>query len=1129
MTQDVTVGSIVLEPFGYVCTMHDRSGSSDDDTICDENNNDNSSVQRIFKKDKSNYSRLIQQDDIESSFFNTVEYGDMLETGHAGSRAIVSKIEQMYLKTARDELIPKVLLHIQQQMNSLQTKHTTLGVPLPPPLQQASPKVVAKFKHDVSERVREILLDNKITSRKSYAVNVLEPLMSSVLATATGKIEFVDCLNPVNSVDQWLKSLRSKISAMCAKSVEKAQSFWCEFIERLLNQDESTFRLARFRDLIAHIIKALQNELASGFENVLANMENCILDFLETVNQYQGVSVRYHFVKHEKVTLCWDSDALAHSLVYHLTREGVMLTPEKLIQVTSDAIDTIDVDHLKEQCEDVRAALRLEIGALENHYRKILSSLDLSQNHSEIENELESDAEVEVEPTTDHFCSQLKSSGLRAEILLKNKFPIEFLREGSFSVRDLIKVGVAPTKLYKAGYSVDELRGCNLNLSVIIGQAVQENKTLTDMIISGFTFRDLEDFGYDFVLLLGRGCKKKAKVHVLKALLLLDLSNDEKCDLNKRDIISTLLTFFDDLIPEESDDEVGRKVSEEDDAGADDQIKEAILSVLCKLYDGSTAVLEKVQTKHVIAVQALINGPTATASSTFVAVQALRMMTSSCVQIANIIVQTGNLLSILRGLIRTGTQAVQLEVMLLLRNLGVTHIDSLVEGGFVTICLDCLGEEYQNYINDSTKTMAAFNLYMLASSDEGCKEIIFLNGMTLLSKYFSQVLLLAGATSDECTAIVFRGISMISFQEGERVEKIVVSDAVVEYLCKVLNTTHWSRQEHLLSIVLKLCLSSPENKKAFGDKESVVRPLVDMLEASKQILHKHAIKMLILFVENNSAMKLDIAKKGGITHLLQMLGSKFAADAKIAATTLLIPLAAEASNSIEIVKQGAVDLLLDMLNDESDSVKEAAAATMRSLAYVDENRIILADEGAIGPLVDILRDAQSASCKIMATRTLRNLAFNCNDNKLAIANQGGVEQLVAMLHENHVTGDMGKIVAAGVLQNLAYKIPENVMLIIEAQALPLLGDIILHGSSAAKEAAAGTVRNIASDENNCILVFRSGVLESLIGMFRRAESAACATAAREALRTIAQNDMCRTNMKLAGIKKKDINFKRKDW
>jgi hypothetical protein len=302
-----------------------------------------------------------------------------------------------------------------------------------------------------------------------------------------------------------------------------------------------------------------------------------------------------------------------------------------------------------------------------------------------------------------------------------------------------------------------------------------------------------------------------------------------------------------------------------------------------------------------------------------------------------------------------------------------------------------------------------------------------------------------------------------------------------------------------------------------------------MLEASKQILHKHAIKMLVLFVENNSALKLDIAKKGGITHLLQMLGSKFAADAKIAATTLLIPLAAEASNSIEIVKQGAVDLLLDMLNDESDSVKEAAAATMRSLAYVDENRIILADEGAIGPLVDILRDAQSASCKIMATRTLRNLAFNCNDNKLAIANQGGVEQLVAMLHENHVTGDMGKIVAAGVLQNLAYKIPENVMLIIEAQALPFLGDIILHGSSAAKEAAAGTVRNIASDENNCILVFRSGVLESLIGMFRRAESAACATAAREALRTIAQNDMCRTNMKLAGIKKKDINFKRKDW
>jgi hypothetical protein len=260
-----------------------------------------------------------------------------------------------------------------------------------------------------------------------------------------------------------------------------------------------------------------------------------------------------------------------------------------------------------------------------------------------------------------------------------------------------------------------------------------------------------------------------------------------------------------------------------------------------------------------------------------------------------------------------------------------------------------------------------------------------------------------------------------------------------------------------------------------------------------------------------------------------MLAGDCTLECKLAATTLLIPLAAETSNSIAIVQQGAVDVLLDMLYDDSDACKEAAAATMRSLAYVDENRCILANDGAIDPLISIIRDAQSSSCKIMAARTLRNLAFNCNDNKIAISNQGGIQPLVAMLHEKHITGEMGKVVSAGTLQNLAYKIPENVNLIIAADALPLLGEILLHGSYAAKEAAAGTVRNVASDDNNCLLIYRTGVLEALIGMLRDVTAPSCVTAAREALRTIAQNDLCRGNMKLAGIQKKEINYKHKNW
>jgi hypothetical protein len=1142
VTQDASVGSIMLKPFGYVCTMHDDvsidggkgegAGDAEEDTSAQQQQQQQQH-QHHFKRGTSNFSRLVRQDVVEGEWFQRAGCSDLLASGHAGSRAVLAKIDHMYRHITSSTLVPKVLLHIHHQREELQKQNMSLGWPLPPPA--CDEPAIETFKAALSCRVREAIALHKKHAQQAYAVEVLEPLLSSVLATSTGNIEFIDCLSPNNSVEKWLGTLRSKIRAMCANSVQKAKTFWREFVEKIFLQDESCFRVARFRGVITHIMNTLTNELDLPLVNLLASMDKSILQFLETVNLFQGVSVRYRFATHETVTLSWDSGALANSLVYHLTCRGVMLSAERLAEVAVAAVQTLGSDQCREQCAHTRASIHEDISVLEGQYRHILASLGSASSSS---SRTQPDVHTSEEPTTSEsvgsFCSQLKSSGVCLEAFLKHKFPVEYLRQGSFLAPELLAAGVPPTRLFKAGFSVQELRSCELNLSVLIGQAVLEKKTLSDMVVFGFTYRELEDFGYDFVLLLGAGCKKESKVQVLKALLLLDLSDEEKLDLNTRGLIPSLLLFWLEINPvvtEEAVDVVERMFETEHE-GEDEPIKEDILRVFCKLFDGSIDVLRGITQHQVSTIASLVSGPYATASSCLAAIQSLRMLSNACEQNTGYIIETNILSSCLADVInQESNKPLQFEALVLLKNIGVNHSDQLLKFGYVFHLLQCLQAEPNNDTPDATRRMAAFVLYLLASNSCAMREISDQNGVLLLATYLSPVLALAETESDAAMNMILLGMSHISEQEGggSASKECFMMDVVVEFLCEGLNSVHLlSHKEHVLATMHNLCAASSLHKKAFTFKGCAIKPLTELLRVSEHQLNEKAIKLLLLFVENSSEHKLAIAKAGGISLLIKMLDQHCTLASKLAATSLLIPLAAETANSIAIVEQGAVDLLLDMLYEESDACKEAAAATMRSLAFVAENRLILANDGAIDPLVSILREPASASSKVMAARTLRNLAFNCDDNKLAIANQGGITQLVAMLQPGHVAGEMGQIVATGVLQNLAYKIPGNVKLIVEADAMPLLAEILVSGGSAAREAAAGAVRNLATDDRNCVLAYRSGVLEALIGM-HRTNVGACGTAARDALRSIAQNDMCRTNMKLAGIEKKDINYKSKNW
>ena len=87
--------------------------------------------------------------------------------------------------------------------------------------------------------------------------------------------------------------------------------------------------------------------------------------------------------------------------------------------------------------------------------------------------------------------------------------------------------------------------------------------------------------------------------------------------------------------------------------------------------------------------------------------------------------------------------------------------------------------------------------------------------------------------------------------------------------------------------------------------------------------------------------------------------------------------------------------LVQALREGDDAAKTAA---VRALGRLDWSELgLMAEAGGIAPLVQLLR-VGSAEAKYWAAAALCALAYNNDDNRVAIAAAGGIAPLVELLH-----------------------------------------------------------------------------------------------------------------------------------
>ena len=226
----------------------------------------------------------------------------------------------------------------------------------------------------------------------------------------------------------------------------------------------------------------------------------------------------------------------------------------------------------------------------------------------------------------------------------------------------------------------------------------------------------------------------------------------------------------------------------------------------------------------------------------------------------------------------------------------------------------------------------------------------------------------------------------------------------------------------------------------------------------------------------------------------------FCGEGVDAATSLGSFACIDAANAVAIAWAGrsGIPRHVDLLRDGSAYAKLLAARTLGNLAWRDHaNKVLIAEAGGIPPLVDLLRGG-SAEAKLSAAVALRILAYNAA-NKVLIAEAGGIPPLVDLLRGGsaeakdeavRALANLAFIAASRVLIAEAGGIPPLVaashVLIAEAGGIPPLVDLLRDGSADAASSAAWALHYIAyNNDGNAVAIAAAVGLEALIQLARR--------------------------------------------
>lgn len=333
------IGRVTLKPHGFVLTSN-ASAPGDDE---------------------SGFSPILQRARREPIFFNDINCGELMKQNRAGCKGLISRLNKMYWDYLNKQWLPKTVAKINAEIEKCKSIDVELGLPRANlPLNQAEREELLDA---IVQGMKRVFKNKGESVMKKYETEKLSTLHKDV-------VSFVQTVSkPRLDVNAYIQSVVQSIENACESFLDNDLEFWKSELKRVIGEDTSTLKLARFEGVFNTYVSKLNEKLAGAKSQVLEDVKS-FLNFHLT--KFHSVS----FVTYDLVEITFPSAHLAETL-RHLMSHNIqlfhsMLCDEKIVR------EVASISCLKENCAKARFKIMNKLELL----RQAMEGIeDLKRNH----------------------------------------------------------------------------------------------------------------------------------------------------------------------------------------------------------------------------------------------------------------------------------------------------------------------------------------------------------------------------------------------------------------------------------------------------------------------------------------------------------------------------------------------------------------------------------------------------------------------------------------------------------------------------------------------------------------------------------------------------------------------------
>lgn len=263
------IGGVSLKPHGFLLTMN---ATKDEDA--------ESGFQPVFQ-------RAAREDD----FFRSIGFGELIENKRAGCSALIARLKLMYWNYLEKQWLPKTFSKIEYEIENWKRQDAELGLPRAHII--LSDQKREELYDAVVKGIKEIFRNNLVAIELMYEDECLAPLHEKIVkAVQPSSMQRIQ-------IKGHIAKMRNSLIEMSGSYLSTEKSYWVTELEKILKEDASSLKLARFDCLIDAFKAVFEEKLDAANVATMIKLET-YLDFhltelnsmlFETNNESKLVSV----------------------------------------------------------------------------------------------------------------------------------------------------------------------------------------------------------------------------------------------------------------------------------------------------------------------------------------------------------------------------------------------------------------------------------------------------------------------------------------------------------------------------------------------------------------------------------------------------------------------------------------------------------------------------------------------------------------------------------------------------------------------------------------------------------------------------------------------------------------------